>query len=61
MPKCSYCENEYELPKGITWVMKDGTAKHFCSSKCRKNFKLGKRKVRWILKKKKDKTPSKKE
>ncbi len=61
MPKCSYCGNEYELPKGMTFVMKDGTVKHFCSSKCRKNFKLGKRKVRWILKKKKEKTSSKKE
>ncbi len=61
MVKCSYCENEYELPRGMTLVMKDGTVKHFCSSKCRKNFKLGKRKVRWILKKKKENTSPKKE
>lgn len=55
MPKCSYCKKDYEFPKGITYVMKDGTIKHLCSGKCKKNMLMKKRKVRWILKNKKKK------
>ena len=53
MPKCSYCGKEYEPPKGLTLVMNDGGVKHICSSKCRKNMKMKRRKVRWISKKRK--------
>jgi large subunit ribosomal protein L24e len=55
MPTCSFCKKTYQFPKGVTVVQKDGTPKHFCSSKCRKNAKLGRdnRKVKWIKKKKK--------
>jgi len=53
MTKCSYCGKEYDIPKGMTFVMVDGKVLHFCSSKCQKNFKLKRRKVRWISKKKK--------
>lgn len=53
MPKCSYCGNMYDLHKGVTLVLKDGNAKPLCSSKCRKNFNLKRRKVRWVTKKKK--------
>ena len=56
MPKCSYCGNQYELHKGSTLVLKDGTAKHLCSSKCRKNMLMKRRKVRWVSKTKKDKS-----
>lgn len=31
-------------------VMVDGTVNYFCSSKCRKNFLMKRRKVRWVLK-----------
>jgi ribosomal protein L24E len=55
MPKCSYCSKEYSIPRGLTLVLKDGTAKHLCSSKCRKNFAMKRRKVRWITKTKKEK------
>jgi len=55
MPKCTYCEKMYNLPKGLTLIMKDGTINHFCSSKCRKNKFMKKRKVRWITKNKKTK------
>lgn len=57
MPKCSYCSNDYEIHKGLTLVMKDGTVKHLCSAKCRKNLMLKRRKIRWAskLKKVKDK------
>jgi len=53
MPKCSYCGNQYELPRGLTFVLKDGTVYHLCSGKCRKNMLMKRRKVRWISKKKK--------
>jgi len=55
MPKCSFCKNQYEFPRGITVVQKDGTPKFFCSGKCRKNFEMGRdnRKVNWIRKEKK--------
>ena len=55
MPICSYCKKEYKFPRGLTFVMNDGTIKYFCSSKCRKNFKMKRRKVNWILKKFKSK------
>ncbi|MEK6897718.1 MAG: 50S ribosomal protein L24e [Nanoarchaeota archaeon] len=51
MPKCSYCGEQYEPPRGLTLVFNDGTPRYFCSSKCRKNFFLKRRKVRWISKK----------
>ncbi|MEM4330722.1 MAG: 50S ribosomal protein L24e [Candidatus Pacearchaeota archaeon] len=54
MPTCSYCKKEYEIPRGLTEIQKDGTPKFFCSSKCRKNFHLGRnpKKLKWITKKK---------
>ena len=52
MPKCVYCGEEYDVPKGLTLVMSDGSVKHLCSSKCRKNMKMKRRKVRWVTKKK---------
>jgi len=45
MSKCSYCGKLYDIPHGLTLVMKDGVIKYLCSSKCRK--------VRWVLKSKK--------
>jgi len=53
MPKCVYCGKDYEFPKGLTLVMKDGKVNHLCSSKCRKNMLMKRRKVRWISKSKK--------
>ncbi len=55
MTKCSYCGKDYELPKGLSLVLKDGSVKFLCSAKCRKNFSMKRRKVRWISKKKKEK------
>jgi len=58
MPKCVYCGNDYEFPKGLTFVKNDGSVNYLCSAKCRKNMKMKRRKVRWISKKKKEKTSS---
>jgi len=50
MPKCSYCGKEYGPPRGLTLVINDGSLKYLCSSKCRKNMLMKRRKVRWISK-----------
>lgn len=50
MPKCSYCGKNYEHPRGLTLVMTNGTINYLCSSKCRKNMKMKRRKVRWVSK-----------
>ncbi len=52
MPKCSFCGRIYEFPRGLTLALNDGTILHFCSSKCRKNFELGRKntKVNWVRK-----------
>jgi len=54
MPKCSYCGKMYEIPRGLTFVRTDGTVNYLCSSKCRKNMLMKRRKVRWISKAKKE-------
>lgn len=55
MPKCSFCKQNYEFPKGITVVQKEGTPKYFCSRKCRKSSEIGRdnRKIKWVKKSKK--------
>jgi large subunit ribosomal protein L24e len=53
MLKCSYCDKDYDSHKGLIFVLKDGNIKNFCSSKCRKNMQMKRRKVRWISKDKK--------
>jgi len=55
MPKCSYCGKDYDIHKGLTLVKTDGTVKHLCSSKCRKNMLMKRRKIRWVSKSKKEK------
>lgn len=55
MTKCVYCKKNYENPRGLTLVMNNGTINHLCSSKCRKNMKMKRRKVRWISKTKNEK------
>lgn len=52
MPKCIYCEKDYDTHKGVTLIKVDGTIQHLCSSKCRKNMEMKRRKVRWIKGKK---------
>ncbi|HLC87002.1 MAG TPA: 50S ribosomal protein L24 [Candidatus Nanoarchaeia archaeon] len=50
MPKCVYCGKEYEIHKGLTLISKDGSVNYLCSSKCRKNMSMKRRKVRWVSK-----------
>lgn len=53
MPKCVYCGKVYDIHRGLTLVKSDGKILHLCSSKCKKNMAMKRRKVRWISKKKK--------
>jgi large subunit ribosomal protein L24e len=39
--RCSFCGGPVEPGTGIMYVKNDGTILWFCSSKCFKNFKLG--------------------
>lgn len=48
MPKCVYCGTVYENPRGLTLVMNSGVINYLCSSKCRKNMLMKRRKVRWV-------------
>ena len=52
MPRCTFCKTNYEFPRGVTVVQRDGTAKHFCSSKCRKNSTMGRdnKRTKWVTK-----------
>lgn len=50
MHKCSYCKREYSPHQGVTLVLNSGTIVYLCSSKCRKNYYMKRRKVRWISK-----------
>lgn len=60
MPKCVYCGKQYEFPRGLTLVTKDGTVKYLCSGKCRKNMLMKRRKVRWVSKGSESKAKQKK-
>ena len=53
MSECSFCHKHYEIPRGLTYVLVNGEILYFCSSKCFKNWKLGRKseKVNWIRKK----------
>jgi large subunit ribosomal protein L24e len=54
MPKCSFCGSNYDVPRGMTFVLPNGDVLYFCSSKCQKNKKLGRRgdKKKWVTKRK---------
>jgi len=52
MPRCSFCKTNYEFPRGVTVVQRDGTPKHFCSKKCRRSLEMGRdnKKAKWVVK-----------
>lgn len=52
MPLCSFCKTNFEFPRGVTIVQKDGSIKHFCSGKCRKSSVMGRdnKKLTWVRK-----------
>ena len=53
MPRCSFCKQNYEFPRGMTMFLNDGNTLWFCSGKCRKNqlkLKRDNKKVSWVRK-----------
>ncbi len=54
MPKCTYCGQNYEFPRGLTLVDNIGKVKHFCSSQCRKYALMNRRKGKWARTKQSD-------
>jgi ribosomal protein L24E len=40
----------YENPRGLSLVLNNGIINYLCSSKCRKNQAMKRRKVRWVAK-----------
>lgn len=50
--KCSFCGGKLEPGTGVMFVKNDGMVLFFCSSKCERNHKLGRKpqKVRWTEK-----------
>lgn len=56
MVRCFFCSREVEPGRGIIFITLEGKALHFCSSKCKKHFKLGRnKKQKWLNKKQKEK------
>mgnify|MGYP001575199522 FL=1 len=55
MAKCSFCGLTIQPGRGKMFVTKEGRIFNFCSSKCEKNFALGRdpKKVKWVRKKRK--------
>jgi ribosomal protein L24E len=53
MPKCTFCSKDYPQHKGLTLVdSATGKIKYFCSSKCRKNAEMKRKKRKWNTEKK---------
>jgi len=50
--KCSFCGEEILPGKGIMYVRNNGQVLYFCSSKCKKNYLLGRdpKKLKWAKK-----------
>jgi len=49
---CAFCGREIEPGTGLMFVKNDGSILYFCSSKCFKNYRLGRdpRKYKWTAK-----------
>ncbi|MEM5794396.1 MAG: 50S ribosomal protein L24e [Candidatus Aenigmatarchaeota archaeon] len=51
--KCSFCSRNFKINKGKMFVRNSGEILYFCSSKCEKNYLLGRdpKKLKWVSKK----------
>lgn len=58
--KCSICGSNISKGSGKMFVRNDGRIFYFCSSKCQRNFKLGRdpKKLKWVSSEKKVKKTS---
>jgi len=55
MPACSFCKENYEIPRGLTLILNDGKILSFCSKKCQRNHELKRdpKKTNWVRRDKK--------
>ncbi|MEM7825829.1 MAG: 50S ribosomal protein L24e [Candidatus Aenigmatarchaeota archaeon] len=51
--RCSFCTRNFKINKGKMLVRNSGEILYFCSSKCEKNYLLGRdsKKLKWVSKK----------
>ncbi len=58
--KCSICKSNIPKGSGKMFVRNDGRLFYFCSSKCQKNWRMGRgeRKLKWFSSEKKTKKKS---
>ncbi|OYT43470.1 MAG: 50S ribosomal protein L24e [Candidatus Aenigmarchaeota archaeon ex4484_56] len=47
MTKCFYCNGTLKKGKGVMFVDTKGKIYYFCSSKCRKNHNLKRKRRKW--------------
>ncbi len=47
--KCAFCSKPQEPGQGIIFALNDGRVLFFCSSKCRRNYKMKRnpKKIKW--------------
>jgi len=52
MAQCSFCGKQLQPGSGFTVFKKDGTAQRFCSRKCQRYTKMGRKaqKYKWAKK-----------
>jgi len=41
--KCTFCTTEIQKGTGVMYVYKTGTLNYFCSNRCFKNLRMGRR------------------
>ena len=58
--KCSICKSNLLKGSGKMFVRNDGRIFYFCSSKCQRNWKMGRegKKLKWVVSEKKAKKTS---
>ncbi|MCK4335682.1 MAG: 50S ribosomal protein L24e [Candidatus Aenigmarchaeota archaeon] len=58
--KCSVCKSNVLKGSGKMFVRNDGRIFYFCSSKCQKNWNMGRegKKLKWVVSEKKVKKKS---
>lgn len=49
MATCCFCARQIAVGTGVTLFKRDGSALHYCSGKCEKNFEMGRKpsKFKW--------------
>ncbi len=49
MSKCTYCGKNVKKGSGVMFVTNKGKILYFCSSKCKKYYKMNRTKGKWAV------------